>query len=214
MVLSSLNAISKTDEGSVTIINDEISFVVQKMDLGQEFQKVLQILENALPDDYLLNAKLISSTDEEVDLGETVVLTLSPEGLFQINGNVRFKTTRSTLTSLAEAKFGKDFVNNKLKIDPSMPKDWSDLTMFGIESMSLLKNGFISINNSEVSVSGESNEPNIAVKIAQTFYGNLASNQPLKLRLVMLSLQSLLSPKAQLTKSVWMALMAFLLKEK
>ena len=183
VVLSSLNALSKTDEGSVTIINDEISFVVQKMDLGQEFQKVLQTLENALPDDYLLNAKLISNTDEEDDLGETVVLTLSPEGLFQINGNVRFKTTRSTLTSLAEAKFGKDFVNNKLKIDPSMPKDWSDLIMFGIESMSLLKNGFISINNSEVSVSGESNEPNIAVKIAQTFYGNLASNQPLKTKI-------------------------------
>ena len=183
VVLSSLNAISKTDEGSVTIINDEISFVVQKMGLGQEFQKVLQTLENALPDDYLLNAKLILSKDEEDDLGETVVLTLSPEGLFQINGNVRFKTTRSTLTSLAEAKFGKDFVNNKLKIDPSMPKDWSDLIMFGIESMSLLKNGFISINNSEVSVSGESNEPNIAVKIAQTFYGNLASNQPLKTKI-------------------------------
>ena len=183
VVVSSLNAISKTDEGSVTIINDEISFVVQKMGLGQEFQKVLQTLENALPDDYLLNAKLILSKDEEDDLGETVVLTLSPEGLFQINGNVRFKTTRSTLTSLAEAKFGKDFVNNKLKVDPSMPKDWSDLIMFGIESMSLLKNGFISINNSEVSVSGESNEPNIAVKIAQTFYGNLASNQPLKTRI-------------------------------
>ena len=183
VVLSSLNAISKTDEGSVTIINDEISFVVQKMDLGHEFPKVLQILENSLPDDYLLNAKLISSTDEEVGLGGTVVLTLSPEGLFQINGKVRFKSTRATLTSLAEAKFGKDFVNNKLKIDPSMPKDWSDLTMFGIESMSLLKNGFISINNSEVSVSGESNEPNIAVKIAQTFYGNLASNQPLKTKI-------------------------------
>ena len=183
MVLSSLNAISKTDEGSVTIINDEISFVVQKMGLGQEFQKVLQTLENALPDDYLLNAKLILIKDEEDDLGETVVLTLSPEGLFQINGNVRFKTTRSTITSLAEAKFGKDFVNNKLKVDPSMPKDWSDLIMFGIESMSLLKNGFISINNSEVSVSGESNEPNIAVKIAQTFYGNLALNQPLKTKI-------------------------------
>ena len=122
VVLSSLNAISKTDEGSVTIINDEISFVVQKMGLGQEFQKVLQTLENALPDDYLLNAKLILSKDEEDDLGETVILTLSPEGLFQINGNVRFKTTRATLTSLAEAKFGKDFVNNKLKIDPSMPQ--------------------------------------------------------------------------------------------
>ena len=183
VVLNSLNALSKTDEGSVTIINDEISFVVQKMDLGQEFQKVLQTLENALPDDYLLNAKLILSKDEEDDLGETVVLTLSPEGLFQINGNVRFKTTRSTLTSLAEAKFGKDFVNNKLKVDPSMPKDWSDLIMFGIESMSLLKNGFISISNSEVSVSGESNKPNIAVKIAQTFYGNLALNQPLKTKI-------------------------------
>ena len=183
VVLSSLNAISKTDEGSVTIINDEISFVVQKMGLGQEFQKVLQTLENALPDDYLLNAKLILSKEEEDGLGETVVLTLSPEGLFQINGNVRFNTTRSTLTSLAEAKFGKDFVNNKLKIDTSMPQDWSDLVMFGIESMSLLKNGFISINNSEVSVSGESNEPNIAVKIAQTFYGNLASNQPLKTKI-------------------------------
>ena len=195
VVLNSLNALSKTDEGSVTIINDEISFVVQKMDLGQEFQKVLQTLENALPDDYLLNAKLILSKDEEDDLGETVVLTLSPEGLFQINGNVRFKTTRSTLTSLAEAKFGKDFVNNKLKIDPSMPKDWSDLIMFGIESMSLLKNGFISISNSEVSVSGESNEPNIAVKIAQTFYGNLASNQPLKTKISYVEPQKFVEPE-------------------
>ena len=49
VVLSSLNALSKVDEGSVTIINDEISFVVQKMGLRQDFQKVLQTLENALP---------------------------------------------------------------------------------------------------------------------------------------------------------------------
>ena len=55
--------------------------------------------------------------------------------------------------------------------------------MYGIEAMSFLKNGFISINNSEVSVSGEANKPNIAVKIAQTFYGNLASNQPLKTKI-------------------------------
>ena len=183
VVLHSLDALSKVDEGSVTIINDEISFVVQKMELRQDFQKALEILENALPGDYLLNAKLMSNTDEEGDLGGTVILTLSPEGLFQINGNVRFKTSRTTLTSLAEAKFGKDFVNNKLKIDTSMPQDWSDLVMYGIESMSLLKNGFISINNSEVSVSGEANKPNIAVKIAQTFYGNLASNQPLKTKI-------------------------------
>ena len=183
VVLSSLNALSKTDEGSITIINDEISFFVQKVGSEQKFQKLLEILENALPKDYLLNARIISNSDEDGDLGGTVVLTLSPEGLFQMNGQVRFKTTRNTLTSLAEAKFGKDFVNNKLKIDTSMPQDWSDLIMFGIESMSLLKNGFISINNSEVSVSGEATEPNIAVKIAQTFYGNLASNQPLKTKI-------------------------------
>ena len=183
VVLSALNALSKTDEGSITIINDEISFVVQKIGSEQKFQKLLAMLENSLPNDYLLNAKLISDTDVDGNFGGAVVLTLSPEGLFQMNGKVRFKTTRNTLTSLAEAKFGKDFVNNKLKIDTSMPQDWSDLVMFGIESMSLLKNGIISINNSEVSVSGEANEPNIAVKIAQTFYGNLASNQPLKTKI-------------------------------
>ena len=183
VVLSALNALSKTDEGSITIINDEISFVVQKIGSEQKFQKLLAMLENSLPNDYLLNAKLISDTEVDGNFGGAVILTLSPEGLFQMNGKVRFKTTRNTLTSLAEAKFGKDFVNNKLKIDTSMPQDWSDLVMFGIESMSLLKNGFISITNSEVSVSGEANEPNIAVKIAQTFYGNLASNQPLKTKI-------------------------------
>jgi len=183
VVLSSLNALSNIDEGSVTVINEEVSFVVQKISSEQKFQKLLEMLENALPKDYFLNAKLISDKDEDGDLSGTVVLTLSPEGLFQMSGKVRFKTTRNTLTSLAEAKFGKDFVNNKLKIDTSMPQDWSDLIMFGIEAMSLLKNGFISINNSEVSVSGEANEPNIAVKIAQTFYGNLASNQPLKTKI-------------------------------
>ena len=183
VVLSSLTALSEITEGSVTIINDEISFVVQKIDLELEFQTVIKELENALPDGYLLDAKLISSMEEKGDPGGTVVLTLSPEGLFQVNGKVRFETTRTTLTSLAEAKFGKDFVNNKLKIDASMPQDWSDLIMFGIESMSLLKNGFIEINNSAVSVSGESNEANIAVKIAQNFYGKLASNQPLKTKI-------------------------------
>ena len=180
VVLNSLNALSQIDEGSVTIINDEISLVVQKMESEQEFQKVLKIFEDALPNEYLLNAKLISNREGEEDFGGSVVLTLSPEGLFQMNGKVRFKTTKTTLTSLAEAKFGKDSVNNKLKIDTSMPQDWSDLIMFGIEAISFLKNGFILINNSEVSVSGEANEPNIAVKIAQTFHGNLDSNQPLK----------------------------------
>ena len=183
VVLSTLNALSNINEGSVTIIDDEISFVVQKIDAEPEFKTVLQTLENALPDGYLLDAKLISYTEEKTDLGGTAVLTLSPEGLFQMNGTVRLQTTRTTLTSLAEAKFGKDFVNNKLKIDGSMPQDWSDLIMFGIESMALLKNGFIEINNSGVSVSGEANEANIAIKIAQNFYGKLTLTQPLKTKI-------------------------------
>ena len=66
--------------------NDEISFVVQKIGTEQKFQKLLEMLENALPKDYLLNAKLISNTNEGGDLGGKVVLTLSPEGLFQMNG--------------------------------------------------------------------------------------------------------------------------------
>ena len=90
VVLSSLNALSKTEEGSVTIINEEISFVVQKIGSEQKFQKLLEMLENTLPNEYLLNAKLISNTEEDGDLGGTVVLTLSPEGLFQMNGQVRF----------------------------------------------------------------------------------------------------------------------------
>ena len=183
VVLSTLNALSNINEGSVTIIDDEISFVVQKIDAEPEFKTVLQTLENALPDGYLLDAKLISYSEEKTDLGGTAILTLSPEGLFQMNGTVRLQTTRTTLTSLAEAKFGKDFVNNKLKIDGSMPQDWSDLIMFGIESMALLKNGFIEINNSGVSVSGEANEANIAIKIAQNFYGKLTLTQPLKTKI-------------------------------
>ena len=195
VVLSSLTALSEITEGSVTIINDEISFVAQEINLELEFQTVIKKLENALPDIYLLDAKLLSSMDEEGGLGGTVVLTLSPEGLFQVNGKVRFETTRTTLTSLAEAKFGKDFVNNKLKTDASMPQDWSDLIMFGIESMSLLKNGFIEIHDSAVSVSGESNESNIAVKIAQNFYGKLASNQSLKTKISYVEPIKVLEPK-------------------
>ena len=183
VVLISLAALSEITEGSVTIINDEISFVIQKINLDLEFQTVIKELENALPNGYLLDAKLITNMDKEGGSGGTVVLTLSPEGLFQVYGTVRLETTRTTLTSLAEAKFGKDFVNNKLKIDASMPQDWSELIMFGIESISLLKNGFIEINNSAVSVSGESSKSNIAVKIAQNFYGKLASNQPLKTKI-------------------------------
>ncbi len=200
VVLSSLNALSQIDEGSVTIINDEISFVVQKMESEQEFHKILKIFEGALPSDYLLSAKLISNSDGEEDFGGSVILTLSPEGLLQMNGTVRFKTTKITLTSLAEAKFGKDFVNNKLKIDTSMPQDLSDLIMFGIEAISFLKNGFILINKSEVSVSGEANEPNIAVKIAQTFYGNLDSNQPLKTKVSYVEIPKFVEPKGPTDK--------------
>ena len=42
VVLSSLNALSKIDEGSVTVINEEISFVVQKIGSEQKFQKLLE----------------------------------------------------------------------------------------------------------------------------------------------------------------------------
>ena len=113
---------SQTKEASVTIINDEISLVVQEMDLELDFQNMVQKLENDLTDNYLLDAKLISSSDSGSDMGESIVLTLSPEGLFQMNGRVRFETAKTTLTSLAEAKFGKGFVNNKLKLMPQQHK--------------------------------------------------------------------------------------------
>ena len=195
IVLSTLNALSQTKEASVTIINDEISLVVQEMDLELDFQNMVQKLENDLTDNYLLDAKFISSSDSGSDMGESIVLTLSPEGLFQMNGRVRFETAKTTLTSLAEAKFGKGFVNNKLKIDASATQDWSELIMFGIESISLLRNGSIKINNSGISVSGDSNEANIAVKIAQNFYGKLTINQPLKTKISYVEPPKIVEPK-------------------
>ena len=39
--------------------------------------------------------KLISSSDSGSDMGESIVLTLSPEGLFQMNGRVRFETAKN-----------------------------------------------------------------------------------------------------------------------
>jgi OOP family OmpA-OmpF porin len=112
-----------------------------------------------------------------------------------MNGRVRFETAKTTLTSLAEAKFGKGFVNNKLKIDASATQDWSELIMFGIESISLLRNGSIKINNSGISVSGDSNEANIAVKIAQNFYGKLTINQPLKTKISYVEPPKIVEPK-------------------
>ncbi|MEH6737683.1 MAG: OmpA family protein [Sulfitobacter sp.] len=171
-VTASINAVTKLGAGSVTIADADISLVATAQTTQAEFDKIVGELENTLPPVFALQAKLPQEQDPNAGPPEFTA-TLSPEGQVQLRGRVNDDALRDLTTSFAKARFGSDSVYTATRVVDDLPADWATRVLAGLEGLSQLSNGAISVTPDLLLLTGNTGNPDASTEIASLLAGKL-----------------------------------------
>ncbi|MDQ2093839.1 OmpA family protein [Rhodalgimonas zhirmunskyi] len=150
----SIKALGKLGGGSVTFADADITLVAVEGTAQGTFDQVVGELENSLPEVFTLHAVLPKTPDANAEGPPEFVATMSPEGLVQMRGRISDELTRDAAISFAQAKFGSDVVHNSARIDETLPRDWPVRVLTGLEALTQLSNGAVTITPDNVTVTG------------------------------------------------------------
>lgn len=171
-VTASINAITKLGAGSITIADADISLIATAKTTQSEFDKVVGELENALPPVFALQAKLPQEQDPNAGPPEFTA-TLSPEGQVQLRGRVNDNALRELTTSFAKARFGSDNVYTATRIVDDLPLDWATHVLAGLEGLSQLSNGAVTVTPEVLVLTGNTGNPDASTEITSLLAGKL-----------------------------------------
>ena len=162
----SIRALSEIGQGTVTLSDADITLVAAEGTNTVVFDRVIGELENTLPEVFVLHAVLPEPETDDQSGPPEFSATRSPEGLVQMRGRLGDETLRDMVDSYARAAFGFEHVYTATRIAPDLPVDWPIRVLSGLEALSQLHNGALTVTPDEVVLSGVSYDPKTRAYIA------------------------------------------------
>ncbi|WP_370231103.1 OmpA family protein [Cognatishimia sp.] len=167
-----INALKDLGGGSVTITDADIALIsMPNMDAAR-FDRVVAETKKELPEVFTLHATLPIIEDGEVQIPEFGA-TLSPEGLVQLRGKLGTELSRTTIRSYAQARFGSDSIYDATRLTDTLPVGWANRVMAGLDALSELHNGSMTVTPDVVDVRGQSGREDAGTRISQVLSAKL-----------------------------------------
>jgi OOP family OmpA-OmpF porin len=164
----------------VTFADADITLVADEGTDQSLFDRVVGELETGLPEVFALESVLPVIPDASQGPPEFIA-TLSPEGQVQLRGRVNSELARDTADSYAKARFGSGEVYTASRIDESLPRDWSVRVLAAIETLSMLKNGSVTVTPEKVRVFGDTGVPSAKSDITRLLLEKLGDSKDLSI---------------------------------
>jgi len=193
-VAQSIGALAELGAGSVTFSDADITLIAAEGTPQDDFDRVVGELENALPEVFALYAKLPETVDPNQGPPEFTA-TLSPEGLVQLRGRISDENLRSLANSYAQAAFGSDNVYMGTRIVDDLPASWPVRVLTGLEALSKLSNGAVTVTPDTLTVAGNTGNPQASTTIASLLASKLGEAEEFDIRV---AYQEKLDPVAAL----------------
>ncbi len=153
-----IGALAEIGGGSVTFSDADISLLAAVGTPQERFDDVVGRLDTALPEVFALHAVLPEPEDESDPVKPEFVATLSPEGLVQLRGRVGSEIARDTLDSFARARFTAGGVHMTARVAEGLPRDWPLRTLTGLEALTYLSNGAVTVTPDSLTVIGQTGQ--------------------------------------------------------
>ncbi|WP_299151921.1 OmpA family protein [uncultured Tateyamaria sp.] len=193
-VEQAITALAELGAGTVTFSDADITLVAAEGTEQADFDRIVGELENDLPEVFALYAKLPETVDPNQGPQEFVA-TLSPEGQVQLRGRLSDENLRNVADSYARAAFGSDAVYMATRLVDNLPNTWPVRVLTGLEALSQLSNGAVTVTPETVVVSGNTGNPQASTNIASLLATKLGEAQEFDIRV---TYQEKLDPVAAL----------------
>ena len=102
--------------------------------------------------------RMVETGDGQIVYAPRFDAALGSDGKVVLTGALQSETSRAAVASYAAALFGHDRVTSETVVDPALPEGWPGRVLTGIEALSRLKEGGLSITLEEVALDGSSLE--------------------------------------------------------
>ncbi len=183
-VARSIGALAELGRGTLTFSDADVVLVAAVGTPRTDFDRVVGELSNALPDVFALQAVLTEAADA-VDAGPPEFsATLSPEGAVQVRGRVPDELMNTTVTNFAHAQFGGDNVTMGTRITDGLPPGWSVRILAGLEALSMLENGAITVQPDLVTITGKTGSTATSASISRLLIEKLGQTAEFRIDVV------------------------------
>lgn len=179
-----LAALAELGAGSVTFSDADITLAAVQGTSQAQFDRVVGELENALPDVFALYATLPPPENDSVEGPPEFTATLSPEGLVQLRGRLGDAALRELADSYARARFGSASVYTAARVVEGLPSDWPVRVLSGLEALSKLENGVLTVTPSNVTVQGMTHDDGANASIASLLSDKLGGAERFEIDVV------------------------------
>ncbi|WP_136439747.1 OmpA family protein [Pacificoceanicola onchidii] len=171
-----ISKLAELGDGSVTFTNADISLIAAEGTSEVLFDRIVGELETALPEVFALSATLPKAPEQSEEGAPEFVATLSPEGAVQLRGRLSSEIARQTADSFARARFGSDQVYTAARIAENLPNDWPVRTLAGIEALSKLVNGAVTVTPDMLIVVGNTGNTEASAEISRLLTDKLGED--------------------------------------
>ena len=166
-VALAIAAVGDLEGGTVTISDTDVTLLAPVGTAQSTFDNVVGRLENALPDAFAVSAELPVLPDATSDALPQFTATRSPEGQVQLRGRVPDQITNTVVENFANAKFGQRNITMSTRITEGLPNGWSVRVLAGLEALSELSNGAVSVEPNTLIVRGNTGNEDASAIIAR-----------------------------------------------
>lgn len=171
-----IGKLSELGGGTLTFSNADVSLVALEGTNQALFDRIVGELETALPDVFTLTAELPKPPEAAPEGAPDFVATLSPEGAVQLRGRLASETARATADSYARARFGSDAVYTAARVTDGLPNDWGMRTLTGLEALSMLAHGAVTVTPDNLTVTGKTGNPEARSEITSLLVSKLGES--------------------------------------
>lgn len=176
-------ALAELGRGSLTFSDADITLVAAQGTEQGQFDRVVGELESTLPRVFALHSVLPEPEQKTASGPREFTATLSPEGLVQLRGRLNDENLRRMAGSFAKARFGSANVHMAARVVKDLPADWPVRVLAGLEALSMLTNGAVTVSPDNLSVHGVSEREDAASDIARLLADKLGNAETFNLEI-------------------------------
>ncbi len=191
-------ALRQMGGGTLTLSNADVTLVAKEGTPPSIFERIAAELEADLPPVFSLSAILPEVPDEDdanaVQAPEFIA-TRSPEGQVQLRGRLADAKMRAAVESFAAAHFGSERIYSATRLDSDLPAGWSLRVLSALEAMQYLHNGFASVTDDNIVISGDTGTKDAQAQMTRILSGKLEDGASFELNV---SYSEVLDPQSSI----------------
>lgn len=161
-----IEAVTKLGSATVTFSDADVTLIATNRVAQRDFERVVGVLQNALPDVFSLTSRLEPPEEATADLPEFSA-ALSSDGALELRGRLMSEGQRLAIESFAKSRFGAKNVYVGTLINENIGTAWAVRILAGLEALTTLESGQFLVQADQLTIEGVTGNQNAKNRISQ-----------------------------------------------